>query len=350
MIKVIHIVGARPQFMKLSPLFSYMKKNNFSQKIIHTGQHFDSSMSEIFFDQLSIPKPDYNLNINNLPHGAMTGRMIEEIEKILSKVSFDFVIVYGDTNSTIAGALAAKKIGIKVIHIESGCRNDDIKMPEEINRIITDRISDILFCNTEFSMNNLYKENFQSFDCIIQNSGDLMLDCLNIYKNQIKPKKNEHILVTIHRAENTELDKLKNIISALNEINKKHEIIFPLHPRTRKKIIEYNLKLNFSTIPPVDYFKFLDLLSSSRYLITDSGGAVREAYWLNIPSLLVLENPLWPELISAKVCIKTKAEVTEINTNFNKLNLIDLEFPKSIFGNGNASEIITNTIQEYYDR
>ena len=149
MIKVLHVVGARPQFMKLLPLYLEMSNNQIDQEILHTGQHFDEIMSDVFFSQLGIPKPNYNLNINNLSHGAMTGRMIEEIEKILLNNSFDFLIIYGDTNSTLAGAIAAKKLGIKVVHIESGVRNHDNSMPEEINRILADRISDFLFCNTK---------------------------------------------------------------------------------------------------------------------------------------------------------------------------------------------------------
>lgn len=349
MIKVIHIVGARPQFMKLAPLYDYMGKNNFNQKIIHTGQHFDYNMSEVFFKQLCLPNPDYNLSINNLSHGAMTGRMMEEIEKILLKEDVDFVIIYGDTNSTIAGAITSKKLGLKLVHIESGCRNNDLLMPEELNRIVSDRISDILFCNTEHTKQNLINEGFNNYDCILENSGDLMFDCLKLFNNKMQDNKSNHILVTIHRAENTELENLSNIISALNEIANTYEIVFPIHPRTKNKIKHYGIEVNFKTSPPMDYITFLNNLNSSRYLLSDSGGAIREAYWLNIPSLQLLENPVWPELIKAKVCLNSKAESEQIKKNFKKLEKLNLNFPESIFGDGNASKIIVETLEKYYE-
>ena len=200
-ISILHVVGARPQFMKLYPLYIEMKKKGINQKILHTGQHFDDKMSNIFFEEMNIPNPNYNLNIHSLPHGSMTGKMIEEIEKIILNEDFDYVIVYGDTNSTLAGAIAAKKLKIKVVHIESGVRNFDNNMPEEINRVITDRISDLLFCSTEKSLNNLKKEGYLDFDCEIINVGDLMYDCMLLFKDKINnhTDQSQHILVTCHR-------------------------------------------------------------------------------------------------------------------------------------------------------
>ena len=349
MIKVIHIVGARPQFMKLSPLYNEMKKNNFNQKIIHTGQHYDDIMSKVFFEQLGIPSPDFNLNINNLPHGAMTGRMIEDIEKILITSSFDYVIVYGDTNSTFAGALTGKKMGLKIVHIESGVRNDDMNMPEEINRVLSDRISDILFCNSDRSIKNLVSEGYKNFDCIIQNSGDLMYDCFLNFKNKIiKPSNSEYVLVTCHRESNTSENNLKEIIKALNHLSKEHEIIFPIHPRTKAKMDSLDIKLEFDSINPVDYFNFIGLLKNCKYLITDSGGAVRESYWLNKPSLLLLEKPLWPELVEAGVCLNTIPKFDQIISQFSSLKNINDKFPKGIFGDGKASSIITENLMKHY--
>ena len=245
--KVLHIVGARPQFMKLLPLYIEMKNKNFNQEILHTGQHFDKTMSDVFFEQLNIPNPDYHLDINNLSHGAMTGRMIEDIEKVLLKNKFDFVIIYGDTNSTLAGAIAAKKLGLKFVHIESGVRNHDNSMPEEINRILTDRISDLLFCNTQYTFNNLLNEGHKNFDVKLEISGDLMFDCLKTFESKfIKPDIKNYILITCHRASNTELKSLKNILNAINILSEKYNIVFPVHPRTKKIIQEHNISLNFN--------------------------------------------------------------------------------------------------------
>jgi len=207
--------------------------------IVHTGQHFDENMSDIFFEEMSISKPNYNLNINGLSHGAMTGQMLEKIEEVLLKEQPDWVLVYGDTNSTLAGALAAKKIHLKVAHVEAGLRSFNMKMPEEINRILTDRISDLLFCPTEQAMENLEKEGFEHFSCQIINVGDVMQDAAIFYSTKAqKPSVDipEHfILATVHRAENTdEVTKLSAIFNALNELAKQHGLVLPLHPRTRK--------------------------------------------------------------------------------------------------------------------
>ena len=350
-IKILHVVGARPQFMKLSPLYHEIKERNIFQKILHTGQHFDDKMSSIFFDELSIPKPDFNLNINSLSHGAMTGRMIEEIEKILLESKFNYLIVYGDTNSTLAGAIAAKKIGVKIVHIESGVRNNDNSMPEEINRVLTDRISDLLLCATEKSYKNLIDEGYSNFDCLISNVGDLMLDCSKMFESKINPYNDSNfILVTCHRASNTSEEKLPKIIEALNTINLKKKVIFSVHPRTRKVIEKLNLKPKFECIDPVGYFDFLGLLKSCTYLITDSGGAVREAYFFSKPSLLILENPLWPELTEAKVCLNCKPEIKEILDSFSLLQNISHDFKSEIFGYGNARKLITDAILKYDNR
>ena len=349
--KILHIVGARPQFMKLSPLFHEIKERDIFQKVLHTGQHFDNKMSSIFFDELKIPKPDYNLNINSLSHGAMTGRMIEEIEKILLETNFNYIIVYGDTNSTVAGAIAAKKLGINVVHIESGVRNNDNFMPEEINRVLTDRISDLLLCATEKSYNNLLKEGYLNLDCVVENVGDLMLDCSQIFEDKIKkPEKSNFILVTCHRASNTTKNKISNIISALNTINQTKEVIFSVHPRTQKIINSIDLKPQFQCISPVGYFDFLGLLKKCDYLITDSGGAVREAYFFKKPSLLILEKPLWPELTEAKVCINCKPNENEILKYFKLLKNSKYDFDSKIFGNGNTRKLIVDSILKYDNR
>ena len=346
--KILHIVGARPQFMKLAPLFQEIKNRRIDQSILHTGQHFDHQMSSVFFNELNIPEPDYNLNINSLSHGSMTGRMIEQIENILLKTDFDYIIVYGDTNSTVAGAIAAKKLGIKVVHIEAGVRNNDDFMPEEINRVLTDRIADILLCATEKSYNNLIKEGYLNFNCKIQNVGDLMLDCVEVFKDNIKePPNSDYVLVTCHRASNTTVNKISNIISALNKINTNHKVIFSVHPRTRKIIDECKIKPEFECINPVGYFEFLGLLKKCKYLITDSGGAVREAYFFKKPSLLILEDPLWPELVEAKVCLNCGPDKNKILESFSLLKKINCDFKSGIFGDGNSRSLIVNSILSY---
>ena len=344
--KILHIVGARPQFMKLAPLYQEIKNRKIDQSILHTGQHFDYKMSSIFFNELDIPEPDYNLNINSLSHGSMTGRMIEQIENILLEIDFDYVIVYGDTNSTLSGAIAAKKLGVKVVHIEAGVRNNDVFMPEEINRVLTDRISDILLCATEKSYNNLIKEGYLNFNCEIKCVGDIMLDCIEVFKDKIKePINSDYVLVTCHRESNTTLNKISNIISALNKINTNQTVLFSVHPRTRKIIDKCKIKPEFECIDPVGYFDFLGLLKNCKYLITDSGGAVREAYFFKKPSLLLLEDPLWPELVEAKVCINCNTDKNKILESFLLLEKLNCDFKSGIFGDGNSRSLIVNSMK-----
>lgn len=238
--KILTILGARPQFIKAGSVSREIAKHKEIQEVIvHTGQHYDNNMSDIFFDEMKIPKPDYNLNINGLSHGAMTGLMLERIEEILIEEKPDWVLVYGDTNSTLAGALAASKLHIKIAHIEAGLRSFNMKMPEEINRILTDRVSSILFCPTEAAIENLSNEGYENLECKIVKSGDVMQDGALFYKSLSKKPNigifENYILSTIHRAENTDdIVRLSSIIEALNELNRKKQVILPLHPRTKK--------------------------------------------------------------------------------------------------------------------
>ena len=343
MIKILHIVGARPQFIKLFPLHLEMKERGFNQKILHTGQHFDKNMSDVFFNEMGIPQPDFNLNIHSLPHGAMTGRMIEGIETILLSENFDYVVVYGDTNSTAAGAIAAKKLKIKVIHVEAGLRNFDNEMPEELNRLITDKISDLLFCPTEHCVSNLITENAIN----VRHTGDLMYDSIKIFKDKLKPSSKPYILFTCHRAENTTKKTLTEIIKTLNVISEDIDIIFPTHPRTKKILDTLDIKLNFKCIPPASYLEFLQLLNGSKYLITDSGGAVKEAYFLNKPSVLLLEKPVWPELVKEGVCYNCKSNEQDILDAFNKIKDKKINFNENIFGDGNSRKYMCDIIESY---
>ena len=268
--KIITIVGARPQLIKAAVLSRVIAQHQvIDEVLVHTGQHFDENMSRIFFDEMGIPKPTYNLGINGLNHGAMTGQMLEKIEQVLEKEKPDAVVVYGDTNSTIAGALAAKKFSVKVIHIEAGLRSFNMNMPEEINRVLTDRISDLLLCPTKQAVVNLQKEGFDHFDVKVVHCGDIMKDAVNYYgeiaeqSSQILDELNlsNFILATIHRQENTsDVTKLSHVFSALEALHKESRVIVPLHPRTRAILLKEGINPKVDLIDPVGYFDMLVLL------------------------------------------------------------------------------------------
>ncbi|MDP4687939.1 MAG: UDP-N-acetylglucosamine 2-epimerase (non-hydrolyzing), partial [Salibacteraceae bacterium] len=302
--KILTIVGARPQFIKAAALSRELKSRAGVEEIlVHTGQHFDKNMSDVFFDEMNIPKPKYNLEINSLGHGAMTGRMLEGIEKLLLDEKPNMLLVYGDTNSTIAGALAAKKIHVPVGHVEAGLRSFNMRMPEEVNRILTDRISDHLFCPTDTAINNLKNEGFNDFDCKIHRSGDVMQDAA-LYYAQFSEEKSDvlaklgnpknFVLTTIHRAENTDDPiRLTSIISALNEINKSQQVICPLHPRTRKILENLPEKPAFSIIDPVGYFDMIELLKHASLVMTDSGGLQKEAFFFQNACITMRDQTEW---------------------------------------------------------
>lgn len=351
--KTLTIVGARPQFVKAAALSREIsERGNITDIIVHTGQHFDTNMSEVFFEEMEIPKPKHNLAINSLGHGAMTGRMLEEIEIIILEEKPDFVIVYGDTNSTLAGALAAKKLHIKVVHIESGLRSFNNKMPEEINRILTDRISDYLFCPTQTAVNNLDKEGFNNYDCKVFNSGDIMLDTALFYsqksvekgKFDLKTLPQKYILNTLHRAENTD-DKniLSNIVNALNYV---HENICPivlaLHPRTKAKLEEFKLNLDVIKIKPVGYFDMINLIKNSELVMTDSGGLQKEAYFFEKPCLTLREQTEWIELTENKVNTLVGSDEEKIISETKKMLNSSIEFSKKLYGNGSAAKKIVD--------
>tara|TARA_X000000368_G_scaffold216359_1_gene170757 strand:+ start:2112 stop:3182 length:1071 start_codon:yes stop_codon:yes gene_type:complete len=347
MIKVIHIVGARPQFVKLAPLYYQMKENQFMQEILHTGQHYDDNMSKNFFSTLNIPEPNYNLSINNLSHGSMTGRMIENIEKVLINKQFDYVVLYGDTNSTLAGAIASKKLGFRIIHVEAGVRNHDKNMPEEINRALTDRISDLLFCSSVISYNNLKNEGYVNIDCKLANVGDLMFETFQKNFNSENTTVSNNILFTCHREDNLRKENLSQIVTAINKLSENYKIIFPAHPSTRNKLKKYKLKCNFKVLEPMPYPKLLGETGKSKFVITDSGGLIKEAYWLKKPSLSIMKNPVWPELIKAKVSFNSYPDSSNILSEFLRLGQVN-SFPDNIFGNGSASESIVKIISEDY--
>ncbi len=307
--KIITILGARPQFVKAAVLSRVIAGNNkLEEIIIHTGQHYDTNMSDVFFEEMEIPKPKYNLDINGLSHGAMTGQMLEKIEKVLVVEKPDAVVIYGDTNSTIAGALAAKKMDIKVVHIEAGLRSFNMKMPEEINRILTDRISDLLLCPTDTAIKNLQKEGFDNLDIKVVKSGDIMKDAVEHYSKysaqrssvikDLKLENKDFVLATIHRQENTDdLFKLKSIFEALEDISKETEVVIPLHPRTKGILEKNGLTYNLTYIDPVGYFDMLELLKNCKMVVTDSGGLQKEAFFNNKNCIIAREETEWVELV-----------------------------------------------------
>ena len=348
--KVLTILGARPQFIKAGTVSREIAKHQEIEEIIvHTGQHYDENMSDIFFVEMKIPKPHYFLGIGGKSHGAMTGQMIEKIEDVALKENPDWIMVYGDTNSTLAGAIVASKLHIKLAHIEAGLRSFNMRMPEEINRILTDRISNILFCPTEIAVQNLEKEGFDKFDCRVLNSGDVMQDGAFFYKKLArKPSciiEDDFILCTIHRAENTDSkSRIESIFEAIHEISKERQIILPLHPRT-KKIIQ-NLKLNIQNltiIDPVGYLEMVWLIDNCSLVMTDSGGLQKEAFFFEKPCITLRDETEWIELVELGYNILVGADKEQIikvykNQNFNTTFGVDL------YGMGLASQKIVEEL------
>jgi UDP-GlcNAc3NAcA epimerase len=349
MIKIVTILGARPQFIKASVLSNLLKSNNnFQEIIVHTGQHYDYEMSSIFFKELNIPQPKYNLNIKSKYHGEMTGKMMERIEKILLKEKPDYTIVYGDTNSTLAGALASKKLHIPVIHIEAGLRSYNKKMPEEINRVLTDHCSDILFTPSKLAGQNLKNEGIQQN--LIINVGDIMYDVfLSVYENLKKINKIYDILITIHRAENTNSkSKMLNIIKNLNKLSKEYNILFPIHPRTKKVMGQYKiLKLlskKIKVIKPLSYKQAIYYLKYAKLLITDSGGMQKEAFFAKTQTLTIRNESEWPETINAKWnrLVDPKEKLVYITA---KKYINSKGKSSKPYGKGKAAKLILKNIQ-----
>lgn len=355
--KIITILGARPQFIKAAAVSRVFAKSDIEEIIVHTGQHFDKNMSDIFFEQMEIPRPHYMLNINSLSHGAMTGRMMEEIEKVIQKEKPDAVMVFGDTNSTIAGALAAKKLLVKVIHVEAGLRSFNMDMPEEVNRILTDRISDFLFCPTDTAIQNLKKEGYDNIQCAIENVGDVMYDAALFYSKKaeslatVYPELHltpgNYVLCTVHRQENTDdPDRLRNIFNALNEINKDKQVVLPLHPRTRKLLEKNGITPEFKTIDPVGYFDIVMLLKNAAMVLTDSGGMQKEAYFFDKYCLTLRDETEWVELVENGVNTLVGADKDKIVHEFHSRVGSPLTTTEKLYGDGNAGELILHTLKD----
>lgn len=352
--KVVTIIGARPQFIKAAVVSRiFMRSQDIEEIIVHTGQHFDVNMSDVFFEEMCIPKPHYNLNINGLGHGAMTGQMLEGIEKILQEEKPDWVLVYGDTNSTIAGALAAKKLHIKVAHIEAGLRSFNMAMPEEINRILTDRISDILFCPTDKAIENLKSEGYGNSGCRMVKNGDVMQDAALFYSDRARKPQyaipSKFVLCTVHRAENTDDSvRLKKIFCALEAISKKCTVVLPLHPRTKGKLLAINYDFtasNICFIDPVGYLEMVWLLKNCELVMTDSGGLQKEAYFFKKYCVTMRDETEWIELVERGFNVLAGSEPVEIMNSVNTMISKNKEgFENRLYGNGDASVKILNTL------
>lgn len=352
--KIITVLGARPQFIKAGSVSREIAKyNELNEVIIHTGQHYDANMSDIFFDEMHIPRPKYHLSIGGKNHGAMTGQMMEKIEEIALIENPDLIMVYGDTNSTLAGALVASKLHIKLAHIEAGLRSFNMQMPEEINRILTDRVSNLLFCPTINAVQNLRNEGFDNFTCKIIQNGDVMQDGALFYKQFArKPKQliqENFILCTIHRAENTDnLQRLRSILVALIEIGKEIQIILPLHPRTRNAIDKLELKIsNIMFIEPLGYLEMVWLIEHSNLVITDSGGLQKEAYFFKKTCLTLRDETEWVELVDIGVNQLVGTNTENILYAYRNREMSQFSIEEStLYGDGHASEkIIKELIQ-----
>lgn len=350
--KVITIVGARPQFVKAAVVSRAFQKLGIEEKIIHTGQHFDANMSEVFFEEMQIPKPAFNLDIHGVGHGAMTGRMLEKIEEVLIREKPDVVLVYGDTNSTLAGALAAQKIHIPVAHVEAGLRSFNMQMPEEVNRILTDRISSVLYAPTQKAVENLKAEGYDHFDIKIELVGDVMLDAALFYANQLGDEKNEedYFLCTLHRAENTDdLVRLKALVEGLNEIHKTTKVKLPLHPRTAAVLQKNSIELNVETIPPQGYLEMIKLLKNCKGVITDSGGLQKEAYFFQKACVTMRDQTEWVELVENGFNVLVGADRQKLIDEVKAIEDKSLDFSMNLYGKGNAGEEIAQSIKSLFE-
>ena len=349
---IVSIVGARPNFIKCAPLSREIRKE-FNEVIIHTGQHYDYEMNKVFFEELNIPEPDYHLAVGSGSHGYQTGEMIKRIEEVLLKKEPDFLLVYGDTNSTLAGALAASKLHITVAHIESGLRSYDKSMPEEINRILTDHCSDVLFCPTETSVENLRREGVLNG---VYLTGDVMVDALKenikiaekkamiLDETGLKPK--EYYLATIHRAENTDnFKRLENIVDAFCEIG---NLVFPCHPRTEKCLKGFGLwdRLveNVRVVRPVGYLDMLMLEKNAMKVLTDSGGVQKEAYIFKVPCITLRDNTEWVETVEDGWNVLVGADEEKIVREANEFEPGNKQ--RNVFGEGDASGRIAKIVGE----
>ncbi len=369
--KIVTVVGARPQFIKAAAITRAVQTNyqQIQEILVHTGQHYDYLMDRIFFEELEIPKPNYHLGVGSGSHGKQTGVMLERIEAILQKEKPDRVLVFGDTNSTLAGALAAGKMHIPIAHVEAGLRSYNRRMPEEINRLLTDHLSTYLFCPTDQAVQNLSKEGIRNGKGkIVKNVGDVMYDSI-LYYSTIAEKKSaileelgllipdsshltDYYLATLHRAENTDdPQKLRSILKALNVIGEEVPVILPLHPRTKKMIDFHRLSgetQHIKMIDPISYLNMLVLEKNARAVLTDSGGVQKEAYWFRVPCITLREETEWVETVrwgwNVLAGTETERIIEGVNQAVKKQHASKTTHP---FGNGKASWKILNLLTKH---
>jgi UDP-GlcNAc3NAcA epimerase len=355
MLKILTVVGARPQFIKAATISRLIADDpEVEEIIVHTGQHFDENMSEVFFRDMEIPSPKYNLNINALSHGAMTGRMMEGIESLIFSEKPDVVLVYGDTNSTIAGALAAKKIHVPVGHVEAGLRSFNLAMPEEVNRILTDRISDFLSCPTDAAVTNLKKEGFDQFSAQVFQTGDVMYDAALFYADRSEEKAvvahrftgKEFALCTLHRAENTDnCELLREWVSGINRIHQDLMVVCPLHPRTKKKLQEFGLELKAELIDPVGYFDMIEFLKHTKLVLTDSGGLQKEAFFFKRPCITMRDQTEWVELVEHGYNQLVAPQASSLYHAFIDTMQREIGFEHNLYGQGRAANEILSHLK-----
>ena len=347
--KVVSFFGTRPQFVKEAVLHQLFKIHGINEIIVNSGQHYDVNMSDVFFSVLKIREPDYNLNVGSGTHAEMTGKIMIGFEKILLDVNPDMVVVYGDTNTTLAGAITASKLDIRVAHVEAGIRMLPKNMPEEINRVLVDRISDQLFCPSHLAVKNLEKEG------IIKNvhfTGDVMYDLFlkmeNSFSyemiNELKLEEGKYIMVTLHRDYNVDKEEyLHKLLIALDKINTKIRVVFPIHPRTAKNVKNFKLEKylkNITVIEPLDYLSLIGLVKKSWLVITDSGGLQKEAYFAGKKAVVVMPDTGWQELIDSKFNV-----LADAGNLFDKVfESTEIQLIPGIYGDGNAGEKIVELL------
>lgn len=343
--KIIHVVGNRPQFIKLGMLHKAIAEAGFArQVIVHSGQHASYEMSDIFFEQFSLPVADFQLKVANGSADIFIGEASAALQDVIHRQGDCVVLVYGDTNTTLAGALAASRTGKPLIHFEAGVRTGDMSMPEEINRLLTDRLAAVNFCCTELNYNTLLKEGYgRAIPCEVARTGDLMLDAFlhtGIAARQ-PVDSTDYIACTIHRAGNiTNPFHLRGIVAALNTIHQQQEVIVPLHPHTANRLSALGLEPAFTTIAPLGYLEMKRFLQDASWVITDSGGTARESYFFHKKSLVVAAHPFWPEIMAAGAAVHCEATEPAILAGMDQLSGMQGDFESPLFGKGDAAQQI----------
>ena len=348
--RIISLIGARPQFIKEAIVQRELQRAGISEVLVNSGQHYDANMSDVFFQDLEIRPPQYNLRVGSASHAEMTGKIIIEFEKIVLREKPDWVLVYGDTNTTLAGALVASKLKIPIAHIEAGVRMFPKDMPEEINRTLTDRVSKLLFCASTKCVENLASEGIREG---VYFTGDVMYDIFLMLKPKFKYEYNEryrldpnsYAVLTLHRDYNVDTkERLQVILANIATLAKELPIIFPMHPRTSKRVEEFGLQRlleDVKVLEPIDYLNLMGLVSKSRLVLTDSGGLQKEAYYADKPALLFMEDPAWHELVEHGINILVKDNPINILAR----TLASDKYPRNIYGNGTASEQIARILK-----